>query len=272
MDFSSSVVDSIFSPAELSAFESQLSALHRSIKETRAFFKEECFKLESSFEATAIASQSNVRLKKKISECGTILHEIIKGTDDCLADDMNFVDEQMKLIRKIKSTNDQMAQIELKSVLGDDVIDTDEMVQELPQLSEESRARFMEIIGVLREILEKEDMPRLLKVLQAIRNGEDYHAALLVELTAPNSTAPSRAVSRVPSPVPSEPKDDAEQAEAAAAAAAVEEQQQVPMEHGQAPSGNPTATDTAAAQPGDADPTASSNLSPTDVNDSATAD
>jgi hypothetical protein len=178
MDFSSYSSESIFSPQELSALEQQLAALHKCAKDTRTVAKDEFFKLVSAFEAETMTIKSSGNKddsqKKRMADCLALLQDIVRQTDDILVDDMNFMEDQMKLLRKIKNSNDQWAQLELRTILGEELVDTEAMMKEIAERSVAVRDEFMTMMVKLRGVLDENNTPKLFAVLKRIQNGEDW--------------------------------------------------------------------------------------------------
>eukprot|EP00762_Andalucia_godoyi_P005032 ANDGO_01458.mRNA.1 hypothetical protein len=190
MDFTGYGSGSIFTPQELTALEQQLNSLFKAAKEARTVCKDESFKLSSAFEAEVMSQKQTASKnqqshastttttttggehKVKIGDCLGLMQEIIRQTDDVLVDDMNFLDDQMKLVRKIKNSNDHWAQLELKTILGEDVIDTEALNAEIAEKSNSCRDSFLELMTRLRAILDEGNVDKLYRALKRVQNGE----------------------------------------------------------------------------------------------------
>eukprot|EP01028_Stygiella_incarcerata_P001267 TRINITY_DN1203_c1_g5_i1.p1 TRINITY_DN1203_c1_g5~~TRINITY_DN1203_c1_g5_i1.p1 ORF type:complete len:235 (-),score=73.27 TRINITY_DN1203_c1_g5_i1:308-922(-) len=162
---------SIFTSFELTELETQLVSLQRAARDVRTLAKEEFYKLTTTFEAEAMQRQNSGDRDghKLLVEATTLWNEQTKQVEDEINADIQFLEQQVRHVQDLKTDRNYWKELELRTLLGDELLDTGKLSTELQKFSEKTKAGFLDLILHIRgkiETAEIEDLVSFLRNLQ----------------------------------------------------------------------------------------------------------
>jgi hypothetical protein len=185
----------IFTNSEIQLLESHIKYLLTRQKDIKAYVREEFKKIQLRLEKEVMDAQQegksdvaktyiiNFFSFYRIEETADLCVSLTKITDDDIDRDSIYLEEQLKLLKNICYEKDYWKELELKGIIGDEIIKMDTFQKDCDEHFRVTKERFEVLMRDIRRLIDKLNFPKIIEIFSDLGSPSEPNTLPVLNYT-----------------------------------------------------------------------------------------